>query len=865
MKPSNYFANWNTRRKLMVGFFGLATLVLFVCVLSIILSESVSGLRNIELPMEQSLREVEVSLWEAIHAADSFHSTGDPKYETLYKKQIGEVDSFFSEYAALTDTVEEEAFMKEFNTLWGEAKESGERMIILTRQLTALELEFFVAVNDADDVLDYELQAKWKQTDPSLLAKEKAVREVEVSIWEALHAADQYVLFRGEEKSIHGDIVGESKVINFVALLEQQIKDVETFWPAYTSLAKTGWEKQAIAKFDRFWERGVAAGRKLMVTVTETTEAYGRLYEKVDAADDVLDYKMQKYIQQRVANRDKRAVFIRSMTVLITVFAFGFAIFLIFFMGRLIARPIQSISRITDEIARKGRLDRTIDIQGIKFAEEEEEEEEAEAEEEEEGRKTKNEVTHLAISLNRMIRSLRLASKREEDRAAAAAAAAAEKQRAEELQQAYEKLQAKTDEVTVAVSNELKKTAALQKSAAEMEKAQEAMMIMMEDLEHQKKDIQALSRKELDLERASLEVELKRSAELEASQAALKASQEGFYNVVERNDDGILILDEEREVVYANVRVESLLEKPMTEIIGEQFPLSRVDGTMEEINIIRKGGKTGSGEMYAVPTEWEKKKAFLVTIRDVTERIRAEERQQELLHDLEQSNKELTDFAYVVSHDLKAPLRGINSLAGWLNEDYAEKFDDEGREKLVMMQERVQRMHALIEGILEYSRIGRVHEESTALDLKTLVPQIIDLVAAPPHIQIHVKGRFPTIHYEKNRIHQVFQNLLSNAIDSIDQSKGEITVSATENGSFWVFRVTDNGRGIEKKYLERIFRLFEQVPVPNRPQSTGIGLSLARRIVTYYGGTISVDSELGKGSSFQFSLPKKFEDRQEMI
>ncbi|MEO0078920.1 MAG: histidine kinase dimerization/phospho-acceptor domain-containing protein, partial [candidate division WOR-3 bacterium] len=177
----------------------------------------------------------------------------------------------------------------------------------------------------------------------------------------------------------------------------------------------------------------------------------------------------------------------------------------------------------------------------------------------------------------------------------------------------------------------------------------------------------------------------------------------------------------------------------------------------------------------------------------LTARKRAEERQAELLKQVESANKELAEFAYIVSHDLKAPLRAIDSLVRWLGQDYADKFDEDGREQLELLLGRVKRMHALIDGILQYSRVGRVREQPVEIDLARTVPEIIDLLAPPAHIKVVVENELPVITGEKTRIEQLFQNLLSNAIKYMDKPEGLIRVGCIDDGAMWKFYVADNG------------------------------------------------------------------------
>lgn len=224
---------------------------------------------------------------------------------------------------------------------------------------------------------------------------------------------------------------------------------------------------------------------------------------------------------------------------------------------------------------------------------------------------------------------------------------------------------------------------------------------------------------------------------------------------------------------------------------------------------------------------------------------------------LEAANKELQSFVYAASHDLKAPLRGINSLASWIQTDYATTFDAKGQEMLDLLVNRVKRMDSLIDAILYYSRIGRIYEQREELDVNVLVQNVIDLLASPDHIHITLENTLPVIIAERTRITQVFQNLLENAVKFLDKPQGTITIRCDETDADWRFSVTDNGPGIDPKYHNKIFQIFQTLHARDELESTGIGLSIAKKIVELYGGRIWVESEVGKGSTFLFTLPKQ--------
>ncbi len=243
--------------------------------------------------------------------------------------------------------------------------------------------------------------------------------------------------------------------------------------------------------------------------------------------------------------------------------------------------------------------------------------------------------------------------------------------------------------------------------------------------------------------------------------------------------------------------------------------------------------------------------------RDLADRERGAKQQADLAEQLQSINQELRDFAYVVSHDLKAPLRGIRSLADWLLTDYQDKLDGTGQENLRLLSSRVDRMQHLIDGVLQYSRVGRTEQTTVPVDLSRVVPEIIENLAAPEHVSIHIEDDLPTVDADPTRITQIFQNLLSNAIKYMDKPQGNITVGCVEEEGFWRFSVSDNGPGIEAKDFERIFKLFQTLTRRDDSESTGVGLTIAKKIVELYGGKIWVESEVGQGSTFFFTFPKR--------
>jgi PAS domain S-box-containing protein len=243
--------------------------------------------------------------------------------------------------------------------------------------------------------------------------------------------------------------------------------------------------------------------------------------------------------------------------------------------------------------------------------------------------------------------------------------------------------------------------------------------------------------------------------------------------------------------------------------------------------------------------------------RDITEKYTAEQKQAALLRRVAEINEELTHFAYVVSHDLKAPLRGIKLIAEWLCADYGDRLGGDAKEQLDLLQSRVGRMHNLIDGVLQYSRVGRIREDIVPIDLNGLIPGIIDGIAPPAHIRVVVQPGLPVIECERTRIIQVFQNLLGNAVKFMDKPAGEVKIACVQDGEFWRFSVADNGPGIEAKYFDRIFRLFQTLSPRDEFESSGVGLAVVKKIIEMYGGRIWIESEMDRGSTFFFTLPRR--------
>lgn len=228
-------------------------------------------------------------------------------------------------------------------------------------------------------------------------------------------------------------------------------------------------------------------------------------------------------------------------------------------------------------------------------------------------------------------------------------------------------------------------------------------------------------------------------------------------------------------------------------------------------------------------------------------------------NEAERRAAELEQFAYVTSHDLKAPLRAISNLAGWLQEDLDQKLTTETREQLNLMQDRVNRMQALIEGLLDYSRIGHMGFEVSRVDVGALLEETIDSLSPPKRFKIKIGSDMPVFKTDSLQLGQIFANLIGNSIKHHGGNKGRIWINVEDKGAFFEFSVADDGAGIAPEYHGKIFMMFQALEVKDHGVNTGIGLALVKKIVQEHGGSITVDSEAGKGACFRFTWPKKLE------
>lgn len=350
----------------------------------------------------------------------------------------------------------------------------------------------------------------------------------------------------------------------------------------------------------------------------------------------------------------------------------------------------------------------------------------------------------------------------------------------------------------------------------------------------------------------------------------LRMSEARLRGIIESTPDFILEADRSGTITLINRDQDRYLEKNVQDLIlTKDIPMVNA--------VLEKSYATGEPQSFEIQTlsqdnasSWnsvrvgpildqDKVTSLAVIITDITEQKLAEQEREKLITELETRNTELTQFTYTVSHDLKSPLVTINGFLGYLEQD-AKTGNFERLEKDTQrIKEAVNKMHALLTELLELSRIGRIMNTPINIPFETLVKDAMDIVHGQlekHNIPVQIRPNLPNIHGDRQRLTEVLQNLIDNAAKYMgDQTDPHIEIGQSgEDDGKPVFFVKDNGVGISPEYHERIFGLFNKLDA--RSDGTGIGLALVKSIIEVHGGRVWVESELGKGSTFYFTLPR---------
>ncbi|MEM8998930.1 MAG: PAS domain S-box protein [Bacteroidota bacterium] len=355
----------------------------------------------------------------------------------------------------------------------------------------------------------------------------------------------------------------------------------------------------------------------------------------------------------------------------------------------------------------------------------------------------------------------------------------------------------------------------------------------------------------------------------------LEAQKEKYSSIIANMNLGLVEVDNSEKILMVNQSFCEMSGYLKEELIGKNM-LEMVrfdDANIQKIKEQSQKRTKGISDSYEVDVKIKGKikKHWLISGAprynelgdvvgsigvhlDITDQKDLELQKENLLKKLESSNKGLQEYAHIVSHDLKSPLRSVSALATWLYDDYKDKLDESGLYNLKMMQEKVEGMDKLIDGILKYSTVNSDALDTTDVDVNEVVKEIEEIIFIPDHVHIKVLRQLPIIRADKTKVHQLFQNFLSNAVVNIDKEKGWVEIDCKELDTHWQFSIRDNGVGIPKEYHEKIFQIFQSIG--NNERSTGIGLSIVKKIIDRYEGKVWLESQIGMGTTFYFTFKK---------
>ncbi|WP_136467680.1 PAS domain-containing sensor histidine kinase [Flagellimonas onchidii] len=355
----------------------------------------------------------------------------------------------------------------------------------------------------------------------------------------------------------------------------------------------------------------------------------------------------------------------------------------------------------------------------------------------------------------------------------------------------------------------------------------------------------------------------------------LEIQKEKYSSIIANMNLGLVEVDSDENILMVNQSFCDMIGHSKEVLIGKNAKkaIQLIDGDREKLEQHNQKRKKGISDSYevAVKVANGEKRFWLISGApryddagkiigsigihlDITEQKNLELQKENLLKELEASNKGLQEYAHIVSHDLKSPLRSVSALASWLYDDYKDSLDENGRYNLKMMQEKIEGMDKLITGILKYSTVNSDTLDNTDVDVNEVIQEIGEIIYIPENVTIKTKRKLPSIKADKTKIHQLFQNFLSNAVVNIDKEDGLVEIDYKEDKTHWQFSIKDNGVGIPKEYHEKIFQIFQSIG--NNERSTGIGLSIVKKIIDRYNGKVWLESEIGEGTTFYFTLQK---------
>lgn len=354
----------------------------------------------------------------------------------------------------------------------------------------------------------------------------------------------------------------------------------------------------------------------------------------------------------------------------------------------------------------------------------------------------------------------------------------------------------------------------------------------------------------------------------------LEAERQKYSSIIANMNMGLVEIDTNNKIAMVNQSFITLTGYSEEELIGMSFidelPLEQDRNSVSKVAKATIKGKSETFELSINSKSGEVKNILVSTapnyningtvigsigvILDFTDFKKLEKQKEALLLSLEKSNDELQEYAHVVSHDLKSPLRSIYALVNWIKEDNQNVLKQESLNNISLIESTLEKMEQLIADILNYSSVTLKTLNPQAVNLNEVIDDLSQILFFPKNIKFKVLNKLPVVYGDRTRLQQLFQNIIANAIKYNDKENGLIEIDVKEKASHFQFLIRDNGIGISEKYHSKIFKIFHSLN--NKSDSTGIGLSIVKKIIDLYKGDIWLESELGVGSTFYFTLKK---------
>lgn len=355
---------------------------------------------------------------------------------------------------------------------------------------------------------------------------------------------------------------------------------------------------------------------------------------------------------------------------------------------------------------------------------------------------------------------------------------------------------------------------------------------------------------------------------------SLEAQKQKYSNIIANMKLGLVEVNNDNEILMINQSFSEMSGYTEEELLGEKeneiFPLNENLENIQKENLRRKEGQSSSYEVK-VKNKQKEERYWLISGApnynllgevvgsigihlDITEFKKLEVQKESILKELENSNNQLHEYAHIVSHDLKSPLRSIDALVSWIKADNEGKFDEMTLQNFDLVESTLETMESLISDVLEYSSAGSSSQEVEDVDINNTLSDLKKILFIPENIAVNVLKVLPVIKGDKTKFQQLFQNFISNAIKFCDKEIGIVDIDYEEVDDFYKFSIKDNGIGIEKKYFDKIFDVFTSLN--KREDSTGIGLSIVRKIIDLHQGRIWLESEPNVGTTFYFTIKK---------